>query len=188
MATNKKVSSTSSANAETNSVSTHEDRYRKAVEEFAAAFELLHKGDYEQALARFREIEAANSDEPSLIDRSRTYARICERRLAPRPADPQTLEELYFQAVLSSNEGKYDEALALFEKALKEHPDSSKVLYARASTWALKGNSEAAVGDLRRAIAADPQVRFQAANDPDFEPIREEPAFIDIIEPTPAGG
>jgi len=31
-------------------------------------------------------------------------------------------------------------------------------------------------------------VRYQAANDPDFEPIREEPSFIDIIEPTPAGG
>jgi tetratricopeptide (TPR) repeat protein len=98
------------------------------------------------------------------------------------------VDELYFQAVLSSNEGKYDEALSLFERALREHPDSPKVLYARASTWALKGNSEAAVGDLRRAIAADPKVRFQAANDPDFEPIREEPAFIDIIEPTPAGG
>ena len=46
---------------------------------------------------------------------------------------------------------------------------------------------EAAVADLRRAISAEPQVRFQASNDPDFEPIREEPAFIDIIEPTPSG-
>ena len=31
------------------------------------------------------------------------------------------------------------------------------------------------------------QVGFAAVNDPDFERIREEPSFIDIIEPTPSG-
>ncbi len=49
------------------------------------------------------------------------------------------------------------------------------------------GNAEAAIGDLRQAIALEPQTRFQAVNDSDFERIREEPAFIDIIEPTPSG-
>jgi tetratricopeptide (TPR) repeat protein len=88
---------------------------------------------------------------------------------------------------MSSNNGQYDEALDLLERALQQMPDSPKVLYARASTWSLKGNAEAAVAELRRAISVDPRVRFQATNDPDFEPIREEPAFIDIIEPTPSG-
>ena len=50
-----------------------------------------------------------------------------------------------------------------------------------------KGATEKAVADLRQAISVDPTVRFQAVNDPDFERIREEPAFIDIIEPTPTG-
>jgi hypothetical protein len=66
-------------------------------------------------------------------------------------------------------------------------PESPRFLYARASAAAIQGDAESAVKDLRRAIAADPQVRFQAGNDPDFESIREEPAFIDIIEPTPTG-
>jgi len=37
--------------------------------------------------------------------------------------------------------------------------------------------------------ATDPtdKDQMQAVNDPDFERIREEPAFIDIIEPTPTG-
>ena len=51
----------------------------------------------------------------------------------------------------------------------------------------MKGSTGKAVTDLRQAIASDPTVRFQAVNDPDFEKIREEPAFIDIIEPTPTG-
>jgi hypothetical protein len=30
-------------------------------------------------------------------------------------------------------------------------------------------------------------LRFQASNDPDFDRVRDEAAFIDVIEPTPAG-
>ena len=51
----------------------------------------------------------------------------------------------------------------------------------------MQGNAVAAVEDLRQAIAADPKLRYQAANDGDFEKIRDEAAFIDLIEPTPAG-
>ena len=40
---------------------------------------------------------------------------------------------------------------------------------------------------LRRAVAAEPTLRFQASNDSDFERIRDDAAFIDVIEPTPAG-
>jgi tetratricopeptide (TPR) repeat protein len=148
---------------------------------------LLHAKEYQRALEQFNVIATSNADEPTLVDRAHTYARICEQRLAPPQESPETADDFYYRAVLLANDGDYDDALPLFERALVGNPDSPKVLYARASTWALKGNADAAVADLRRAISADPAVRFQAANDPDFEPIREEPAFIDIIEPTPSG-
>jgi hypothetical protein len=49
---------------------------------------------------------------------------------------------------------------------LADQPNSVRCLYARACTWALKGQTDRAVADLRQ----------------------EEPAFIDIIEPTPTPG
>ena len=79
------------------------------------------------------------------------------------------------------------EAVSLLDRALVQDPTSVRVLYARACAWALQKNAERAVSDLRSAIAVDPTIRFQAINDSDFERIREEPAFIDVIEPTPAG-
>ena len=167
--------------------STHNERYEKALLDLSSALELLHSQEYAQAREVFLGIAAANSDEPTLIDRARTYALICEQQLAPPQDSPETADDFYYRAVLLANDGDYDDALPLFERALVDQPDSPKVLFARASTWALKGNADAAVADLRRAISGDPKVRFQAANDPDFEPIREEPAFIDIIEPTPSG-
>lgn len=170
-----------------NPATTHHERYEKAVEDFSLAIGLLNKQEYAQASKQFRSIIEANSDEPTLIDRARTYAGICDQKLAPPEDSPETPDDFYYRGVLLANDGDYDDALPLFERALADMPESPKVLYARASTWALKGNADAAVADLRRAIAVDPQTRFQAANDPDFEPVREEPAFIDIIEPTPSG-
>ena len=166
----------------------HDVKYQEALASFSAAVELVHKRDYAKARDAFRSIESKHVEELALFDRARIYAKICDARLAPSVAAPADFEGLYHQAVMHTNAGDYDAALGLLERALALQSESAKALYARASAWSLKGNAEAAVADLRRAIAAEPDVRYQAANDPDFEPIREEPSFIDIIEPTPAGG
>jgi len=165
----------------------HDRHYNELVAQYAEALETFNKGDFGKAKAAFDSIVLACEEEPVLMDRAQAYARICERKLVPPPAEPQSSEEQYYRAVLLANEGRPDEALPLLDKALQEHPSSAKLLYARASVWAIKADVDAAVRDLRQAIAVDPHVRFQATNDPDFEAIREEPAFIDLIEPTPSG-
>jgi tetratricopeptide (TPR) repeat protein len=161
--------------------------YDEAVRRFGAAVESFHRGQTEAALAEFRQLSKATREEPALAERAAMYTRLCERRMAPSPGDPATPEDCYRLGVVRSNGGDLDEALRLFDRALGAEPSSPRYLYARASAYALKGHKEAAIGDLRQAIALDPPVRFQAVNDPDFDPIREEPAFIDIIEPTPTG-
>lgn len=162
------------------------EAYEKAVVAFAEALQQLHGGQFAAALATFETIESTLKDEPSVTERARMYAAVCRSRLAPERLDPTTADDCYNDAVVLSNRGEHDEALRLLNRALQEKT-AAKFLYARASVHALKRNSEAAIGDLRQAIAAEPQIRFQAVNDSDFESIREEPAFIDIIEPTPAG-
>jgi tetratricopeptide (TPR) repeat protein len=161
--------------------------YEAAVGELAAALETMHKGDFESARQGFDKIAAEHSDEGSLAERARMYSRYCAGRLAGPAPEPQGADEMFYAAVIRSNNGDADGAIELIDRALKIEPESPRLLYARASAAAIKSDADSAVQDLRRAIAVDPQVRFQAANDPDFEVIREEPAFIDIIEPTPSG-
>lgn len=161
--------------------------YEEALRDYGAAVESMHGGDYGSALELLEKVRAASKHEPELADRAATYTRICKRKLAPPEGDPAVENHPYHKAVFLMNSGDVDEALQLLSRSLAEDPLAVDVLYVRACAWALKGAAEKAVGDLRQAIAVDPKVRFQAVNDPDFERIREEPAFIDVIEPTPTG-
>ncbi len=153
---------------------------------YTSAIKLLHQGQYQNAKDLFSETRGALADEPELTDRAAAYVRICENRLLEDPGVPEG-DEIYRRAVFLSNSGDLDGAIQLMNRALAENPASIDCLYVRASAWALKGAAEKSVGDLRQAIALEPKIRFQAVNDSDFEKIREEPAFIDIIEPTPTG-
>lgn len=187
MATKKKTSSAAKKKTAPSSGPVHTLAYEAAVKEFDGATKLLHAGDHAAAAKAFEKIATSCDDEPVLQERCDSFASICHQKLAAEPASPQNSEERYLQAVVAINNGDGDLGLRLLDEALQEAPASPKLLYARASAWSIKGNGEAAVSDLRQAIAAEPQLRFQAVNDPDFEPIREEPSFIDIIEPTPTG-
>jgi tetratricopeptide (TPR) repeat protein len=192
MATKKKAPAASDAAKTTgdtadSTINPQQEAYEALVGQFAAAVEAFNNGELSDAKTRFDAITASGVDEPVMIDRSRSYSQICARRLAPTTKEPGTAEERYYRAVLLINQGQGKEALLLLDQALQEAPTSAKYLYARASAWAVEGNVDKAVSDLRQAISVDPQIRFQAVNDPDFQPIREEPAFIDIIEPTPSG-
>jgi tetratricopeptide (TPR) repeat protein len=164
----------------------HSEAYEAALRAYGEALDLLRKKDFAAALPRFRAVESQNRNEPELADRARTYATLCERKLAPPAAAPQSVEERYYLAILRGNQGRYDEAAALLDQALSAEP-SPRVLYARASIRALQGKTDQAVADLRAAISGEPLLRHQAANDPDYERIRNEAAFIDVIEPSHAG-
>lgn len=161
--------------------------YEQALARYEQALEAMRADKPADAAQAFAEVEAATTDEPELRERARMYRRICDRRTASPEAEPQTVDECFYRAVMLSNAGRPDEAITLFDRALTQDPSSVKTLYARACAWALSGDAERAVSDLRSAISVEPTIRFQAANDPDFEPIREEPSFIDVIEPTPSG-
>jgi len=184
MATKKKTA-TSGESTETETVLHLTGRYRQALENFEAALARMNAGDAAGAREAFDRLAAEQTAEPHLADRARVYSAICARRVAPAPEPPRSAEERYHRAVMLVNSGDADSAIRVLDEALHASPNSSELLYVRASAWALKRNVESAVRDLRQAVAGDPQLRFQAANDPDFENVREEPAFIDIIEPTP---
>jgi tetratricopeptide (TPR) repeat protein len=162
--------------------------YEAALGEFGTASELFAKGQFADAEAHFASVVAAAADEePILADRARTYAKICARKVSGPAAGGDDAESLYHRGVVAANAGRLDEAWSLLERALAARPGDGSVHYARASVRGLQGNVDGAAAELKQALAIDPTFRFHAASDPDFDAVRDEAAFIDVIEPSHAG-
>lgn len=164
-----------------------DEQYQALLERYGRALETMRRGDHAGAREALAALAAEHPEEQELADRARTWLKICERKLAPVSDDPSDPDEAYTRAVVLMNNGETRQAIKLLDRCLQNEPTSVRFLYARASAHALEGRAEPAVADLRQAISIEPKVRYQAVNDIDFEKVREEPAFIDIIEPTPTG-
>jgi hypothetical protein len=94
-----------------------------------------------------------------------------------RPGEPYRVSpwEPYFVALAADDPGV---AADLMAAAIKDHPDSVSVLYNTACFEALAGRRAAALAHLREAAAFGGEtVRRWAAEDPDLDALREDPAF-----------
>ena len=77
--------------------------------------------------------------------------------------------------------GEYADAAARGRELLEVHPQYAGLFYNVACCESLAGQAAEAVDHLRRAIGMSERFRAYAADDSDFDPIREEPAFKELI-------
>ena len=77
--------------------------------------------------------------------------------------------------------GKYEEAADQGQALLKEHPEYPVIPYNLACCEALAGRTEDAIEHLKMAIERREAMREFAAGDSDFDSIRDEPAFKDLV-------
>jgi mannose-6-phosphate isomerase-like protein (cupin superfamily) len=77
--------------------------------------------------------------------------------------------------------GEYDEAADRGREILEMHPEYSGVAYNLACVESLAGRKEDALDHLRMAIERSGRFRDLAVEDSDFDPIREEPAFKELV-------
>ncbi len=82
----------------------------------------------------------------------------------------------------------FGEAVAGFERRLARGADDPATKYYIAALYGLRGDVERAVRYLRESITAMPALnRSRASADPDFDPIRDTPAFADALAVPIAG-
>ena len=85
--------------------------------------------------------------------------------------------ESWFVAKSLADGGDATAAADLMDEAMAEHPGNAAVLYNAACFESLAGRREAALEHLAAALELDPKMRSWAAEDVDFDPIRDDPAF-----------
>jgi hypothetical protein len=77
--------------------------------------------------------------------------------------------------------GRYEEAAELGRELIAAHPDQAYLSYNVACCESLAGRTAEAIADLGRAIAMWDGFRAMARGDTDFDPIRDEPAFKELV-------
>jgi tetratricopeptide (TPR) repeat protein len=77
--------------------------------------------------------------------------------------------------------GEYAEAADRGRALVEAHPQYADLLYNLACCESLAGRTADAVDDLRRAIDMSERFRAYAQDDSDFDPIRDESAFKELI-------
>jgi hypothetical protein len=77
--------------------------------------------------------------------------------------------------------GEYAEAAERGRQLVEAHPQYAGLLYNVACCESLAGRTADAIDHLGRAIAHSERSRSYAADDSDFDPIRDEPAFKELI-------
>lgn len=77
--------------------------------------------------------------------------------------------------------GDYEEAADLGRKALEEHPEYSELFYNVACCESLAGRTADAIAHLRQAVERSEHLRDLARSDSDFDRIRDDPAFAELV-------
>ena len=79
------------------------------------------------------------------------------------------------------NRGDWEGGIAFLEECLRRDPGYPGALYNLACVESLAGRKEDAIRHLRLAIERAERFRSFAATDSDFDPIRDEPAFKELV-------
>ena len=109
-----------------------------------------------------------------------------EARRHPWVGLPDTMErdDLWGQVLPLYEAGDYAAAADRGRELLEGQPENGRLAYNVACCESLAGRTTDAVEHLRIAVGGGgDDVRRMAANDQDFDPIRDDPAFREIVGP-----
>jgi tetratricopeptide (TPR) repeat protein len=156
-----------------------DEKHAAAVRSFEAGLHLEQRRNFQKAREIFEKlVSTAPAD---IADRARVHVKACAERAGDVAKPPKTAGEYHVLGVAELNLRELDRAVEHLSKAQKLEPKREEIRYALAAAYALQGNSEAALEQLKTAIALRPQNRFQARHDADFQPLAADPRFLSLL-------
>jgi tetratricopeptide (TPR) repeat protein len=160
-----------------------EPGFAQAVQNYEAALRAMQEHKFEKAKGLLEKIIAGVQTE--LIDRARVHLNLCNQQLAGASTSFKTHEEHFDYAVSLMNSGQFDQARGHMEKILKQSAKADFAYYGMAVVDCLTGQVESSLKNLGEAIRLNPQNRFQARNDSDFQNMADDPRFTELLYPEP---
>ncbi|MFB2917574.1 MULTISPECIES: TPR end-of-group domain-containing protein, partial [Aerosakkonema] len=86
------------------------------------------------------------------------------------------------RGVALANLGRYEEAIASYARALAIKPEPYQAWYNKAICYALQGDVNKSIENLQKAIDLNPEWREDAKTDSNFDRIRDDKRFHQLIQ------
>jgi tetratricopeptide (TPR) repeat protein len=155
--------------------------FTQAVQYYQDGLRALQERKFERAKSLF--LKVANGQVRELADRAAVHLNACNQYLERSSTTFKTPEEHYDFAVSLLNEGEYVGAREHLDKLLKQAPNADYVYYGFAVLHCLTSHIEECLRSLAEAIRLNPNNRFQARNDSDFNSMADDPRFTELLYP-----
>ncbi len=101
-----------------------------------------------------------------------------DRALEINPNDPDIWDNRGYALFFA---GRYPEAMISYDRALEINPQHANALYNKSCVLAVSGEIDLAIASLEIAISIEPGNRELAETDPDFDVIRDDERFQQLI-------
>ena len=164
-------------------VAKEDPAFAQGVQNYEAGVKALQEHKFERAKGLFEKIISNGPRE--LADRARVHLNTCNQQLSEGASSFKTHEEHFDYAVSLLNTGQLEQARSHLEKILKQNARADFAFYGMAVVDCLSGQVESSLKNLSEAIRLNPQNRFQARNDSDFQSMADDPRFTELLYPEP---
>jgi len=158
-------------------------RHTQAVQTYEAGLRAMQEHKFEKARTHLQKVATGASKE--LADRANVHMQACNQQLEKVATQFKSPEEHYDYAVSLMNVGDYVTAREHLDRLLKQNATTDYVVYGLAALDCLTGHVEDSLRRLDEALRLNPQLRFQARNDSDFQNLAEDPRFTELLYPDP---
>ena len=155
-------------------------------EEFTKGIELFNKRECREAVKVFDGImeQYKDSEYYSIVEvlgRSKVYKNICEARLHPVKIELNDDEDYLYNGLYHLNAGELDNAQERFDYLEEKKYDDPFLYYLKSLLYLKKEDKETCLSYLKKAIHKDGYYKIVAYNEPDFDRLSENEAFVSLI-------
>jgi hypothetical protein len=164
-----------------------EKQLKNITEEFTKGIDVFRKRECQQALDVFAHIveEYKDSQYYSVLEiqgRSKLYKALCDARLHPVKLKLEEDEDYLFDGIYHLNAKNLDLAAERFHYLEEKKYKPAYLSYLQSLVYMKRKDLHSCLKYLKAAIEADDFFRVIAYNEPDFESLFDNDAFVSLVE------
>jgi len=170
------------------SLTAEEKELKKITDEFGKAMKAFQAKDHKKALEMFTALVETykDSEYDSVLEiqtRAQIYRTLSHSHLHPARIQLKSDDDYIGEALYQLNAGNHARALELCSHLeTKANVKDPYLFFLTALCHHKAGDEDAALKYLKKCIENDPVYKTIAHNEPDFEPLLENDAFISLME------